>query len=167
MLSNLLMPLCFLIAFFCKPIVSFSQAVANNKNFMYLEAGGYAGFGSVNYERLLSKKPGVGIRMGLGFYSEKGSYLTLPVGVNMLFDVKNKYNPSFIEVGFGISLFSLNGKVFAKKNDPTTDNYINVLPSVYYRQHLKKDIMWKIGIMPVVNKYTIIPWVGVAVGKIF
>ena len=37
------------------------------KNDIYLEAGGNGLFGSVNYERQLTKSPGIGARIGVGF----------------------------------------------------------------------------------------------------
>lgn len=41
------------------------------RNDLYLEAGGNGLFASVNYERQLTKQPGLGLRTGIGFYSEK------------------------------------------------------------------------------------------------
>jgi hypothetical protein len=63
---------------------SFAQKKFKRNSF-YLEAFGGGLFGSLNYERQLTSKPGIGLRIGAGFYTEKAFYLTLPVGVNYLF----------------------------------------------------------------------------------
>jgi len=82
----------------CIVTLSFGQ---NNfkKNDIYLEAGGNGLFGSVNYERQLTKTPGLGARIGVGFYTENAFYLTIPVGINYLFKLKN--DKSFIDAGLG------------------------------------------------------------------
>src|SRR3954467_14280006 len=75
------------------------------KNDIYVEALGNGLFGSVNYERQLTKEPGLGARIGVGFYTEKAFYLTLPMGINYLFPLKNQN--SFIDAGFGVTWTSL------------------------------------------------------------
>jgi hypothetical protein len=78
-----------IILFLC--IVAFTKGQSDFKrNDIYLEAGGNGLFGSVNYERQLTKEPGIGVRIGIGFYTEKAFYLTTPVGINYLFKLKNK-----------------------------------------------------------------------------
>jgi len=57
-------------------------------------------FGSVNYERQLTKEAGLGCRIGLSFYTENGFYATIPVGINYLFELKRKR--LFIDAGLGI-----------------------------------------------------------------
>ncbi len=59
------------------------------RNDIYVEAGGNGLFSSVNYERQLTKQPGLGFRLGVGFYSENAFYLTIPVGINYLFKLQN------------------------------------------------------------------------------
>ncbi|GEM_PF-5090725 len=46
------------------------------RNDIYLEAGGNGLFASINYERQLTKQPGLGFRLDVGFYSENAFYLT-------------------------------------------------------------------------------------------
>ena len=80
------------------------------KNDIYLEAGGHGLFGSVNYERQLTKSPGLGVRMGLGFYTENAFYLTIPAGINYLFKLPG--NNSFIDAGIGGSWTKMDGRLF-------------------------------------------------------
>src|ERR1035437_5932834 len=75
---------------------AFGQS-AFKKNDIYLEAGGNGLFGSVNYERQLTKEA----RIGIGFYSENAFYLTIPVGINYLFKLKS--SKSFIDAGLGVT----------------------------------------------------------------
>ena len=68
---------------------SFAQEKFQRNSF-YLEAFGSGLFGSLNYERQLTSKPGIGVRAGIGFYAEKAFSLTFPVGVNYLFPLKRE-----------------------------------------------------------------------------
>jgi len=135
------------------------------RNFIYLEAGGNGLFGSVSYERQLTKEPGIGFRAGLGFYTENVFYMTIPVGINFLFPLKE--NKSFIDAGLGITWARVDGKLFGKANTSNGENFTNVLPSVYYRRHSKNNLMWKAGFTPVFNKDATTPWIAFAIGKSF
>src|SRR5688572_2451148 len=73
----------------CIVTLSFGQSTFK-KNDIYLEAGGNGLLSSVNYERQLTKQPGLGARIGMGFYSENAFYLTIPVGINYLFKLKSE-----------------------------------------------------------------------------
>ncbi|MFM9944426.1 MAG: hypothetical protein ACKVQB_04265 [Bacteroidia bacterium] len=75
---------------------SFSQNHIK-KSYIYFEAGGNGFFGSLNYERQLSEKPGLGFRIGLGFYKNALFHFTVPLGINYLFQLKNE--KSFIDAG--------------------------------------------------------------------
>lgn len=135
------------------------------KNDIYLEAGGNGLFGAVNYERQLTKQPGLGFRLGVGFYSEKGFYLTIPVGVNYLFQLKN--NKSFIDAGLGATWTSMDGKVFGSSRNSNDNSFVNFVPSIGYRRHTSKDVMWRISLTPIANRYVLVPWLGLSIGKRF
>ena len=89
---------------------SFGQTTFK-KNSVYLEAAGNGIFASVNYERQLTKKPGLGVRLGVGFYTENAFYLTIPVGINYLFALRN--NKSFIDAGVGVTFAKIDGELFS------------------------------------------------------
>ena len=55
-----------------------------------MEAGGHELLGSVNHERQLTRSPGLGVLIGLGFYAENVFYLTIPAGINYLFKLPEK-----------------------------------------------------------------------------
>lgn len=135
------------------------------KNDIYIEAGGNGLFISANYERQLSKKPGLGVRLGVGMYSENTFYLTLPIGINYLFPTKNP--KGFIDVGLGSTFARKNAKLFWEKKTIEDDHFVNFIPSIGYRRHTTQNMMWRISCTPVINKFGFVPWIGFSVGKRF
>jgi hypothetical protein len=109
-------------------IIVCSYAQQNfNRNDIYLEAGGNGLFASVNYERQLTKQPGIGFRVGIGFYTEKAFYLTIPVGINYLFKLKN--NQSFIDAGLGATFSRIDGKLLGDAKNSNGEHFVNFIPS--------------------------------------
>lgn len=135
------------------------------KNDIYLEAGGNGLFGSVNYERQLTKQPGLGARIGVGFYTENAFYLTVPVGIDYLFKLKN--NKSFIDAGLGVTWARIDAKLFKDSKNSNGNHFVNFIPSIGYRRNTLKDLMWRISVTPVVNKNGLTPWLGASIGKRF
>ena len=138
---------------------------AFKKNDIYLEAGGNGLFGSVNYERQLTKEPGLGARIGIGFYSENAFYLTIPIGINYLFKLKSA--KSFIDAGLGVTWTRIDGKLFGDSKNSNGEHFVNFIPSIGYRRHTSKDLMWRISLTPAANKYGLVPWLGASIGKRF
>ena len=135
------------------------------RNDIYLEALGNGLFASVNYERQLTKNPGLGFRIGIGVYGEESFYITFPIGINYLFALKN--GRSFIEGGLGATWAKVDGKIFVKEDNPVSDNFTNFIPSIGYRRHTKHSLMWRVNVCPVINKYGGTPWIGLSIGKRF
>ena len=83
-------------------VIAFGQENNNKnknlKNTVFVEALGNGLFGSINYERQLTKEPGLSLSAGIGFYTEYDFYLTLPFSIQYLIDL-NRNN--FIETGIG------------------------------------------------------------------
>lgn len=145
-----------------------SAQSAVKKNDIYIEAGGNGLFGAVNYERQLTGKPGLGARIGVGLYSEKAFYLTIPAGINYLFKLKRAN--SFIDAGMGVTWSRIHGKLFNDSKNVNNDNgshFTSFVPSIGYRRHTAGDVMWRISLTPVANKYGLVPWLGVSIGKRF
>ena len=115
--------------------------------------------------RQLTKQPGLGFRVGVGFYAEKAFYLTIPVGINYLFKLKN--NKSFIDAGLGATWTQIDGNLFGDSNNANGDDFVNFVPSIGYRRHTNKDLIWRISVTPIANKYGLVPWLGFSVGKRF
>ena len=149
---------------FLLAICSYGQTTFK-RNDIYLEAGGNGLLASVNYGRQLTKQPRLGFRLGVGFYSENAFYLTVPVGVNYLFKLKN--NKSFIDAGLGATWTRIDGNLFGKSKNTNGDHFVNFVPSVGYRRHTTKDLMWRISVTPIANKYGLVPWLGLSIGKRF
>jgi hypothetical protein len=135
------------------------------KNDIYLEAGGNGLFASVNYERQLTRNPGLGARLGIGLYSENAFYLTIPAGISYLFKLKG--DKSFIDAGFGVTWTRIDGNLFGDSKNSNGDHFINFIPSIGYRRHTRQDMMWRISVTPIANKYDLVPWLGVSIGKRF
>ncbi len=135
------------------------------KNDLYFEAGGLGLFGSLNYERQLTKKPGLGVRIGVGFYTENAFYLTIPVGIHYLFKLRKEN--SFLDAGFGVTPTRVDAKLFTGSKGSNGEHFVNFIPSLGYRRHTPGGMMWRIGFTPVINKYGLIPSIGAALGKRF
>ena len=148
----------------CTVSFSFGQSTFKN-NYVYLEAGGNGLFGSVNYERQITKQPGLGARIGVGFYSENAFYLTIPAGINYLFQLKKE--KSFIDAGLGATWTRIDGNLFGKSKNANGDDFVNFVPSIGYRRHVSNNIMWRISVTPVANKFGLVPWIGASIGKRF
>jgi len=151
----------------CTVTLSFGQG-AFKKNDIYLEAGGNGLFGSVNYERRLTKEPGLGARMGVGFYTEDAFYLTIPVGINYLFKLKEEKSfKSFIDAGLGVTWARIDAKLFSDSKNSNGEHFVNFIPSIGYRRHIAGDVMWRISVSPVINKHGLFPWFEASIGKRF
>jgi hypothetical protein len=135
------------------------------RNDIYAEAGGSGLFASVNYERQLTNHPGLAVRFGAGFYSENAFYLTIPVGINYL--IKLKSEKSFIDAGIGTTFTRVDGNLFSASKNSNGSHFTNFIPSIGYRRHTMRNMMWRISITPVANKYGLVPWLGLSIGKRF
>ncbi len=92
-------------------IHTYSQSITK-KNSIYLELGGNAFLYSVNYDRLITLSNHIKIAPRVGFtYRPTGVYsryddFIIPLEINTLW-AKRKEIKSFVEVGFGLSLFAM------------------------------------------------------------
>lgn len=156
--------LCIIVGFMiCVASANAQVQPSFRRNDIYLEAFGAGLFGSLNYERQLSKMPGLGLRIGVGFYSENNFYLTIPVGLHYLFPL---HRPgSFIDVGIAYTQAFGDGKVFADKEQ--RDKFNSTIPSIGYRIHTRKDMMCRFSFTPVINYSGFHPSLGLSLGKRF
>ncbi|RYD82529.1 MAG: hypothetical protein EOP53_03480 [Sphingobacteriales bacterium] len=136
------------------------------KNDLYLEAGGASLFGGLNYERQLTKEPGLAARIGIGFYTEKAFYLSTPIGLHYLFPL-NKNKGTFIDAGIATTFTWHDAKLFNKTNNNADMDFVNVVPGIGYRKHSLNNVMWRISFSPIINKNVFFPWLGFSVGKRF
>jgi hypothetical protein len=97
---------------------------------------------------------------------EKGFYLTIPVGINYLFKLKNK--DSYLDAGLGVTWARFNGEIFSDNKILEEEyHFTNFIPSIGYRKHIANNVMWRVSIMAIANKYVLSPWIGFAIGKRF
>jgi len=130
------------------------------QNTVYLEMAGNGLVLSLNYERQISGKPGLGLHAGVGLADNKPSF---PVGVKYLFDLGRER--SFLEVGAGVTLAEQDmweTNYNQSKPDPYKAGFI---PSVGYTYKAPKGFMWRINYTPVFNKYrTELLYFGLSIG---
>lgn len=151
---------------------AFGQEVNNQterlRNTFFVEALGNGMLGSVNYERRLFKKPNLTARIGIGFHAESNIYLSTPVSIQYLIDLKRS---SFIETGVGYTWAQYGADdCFYCDGSDNTENYHNLFLSIGYRKHFGRDWMWKANFTPlIVNNHgeNFRPWIGVSFGKQF
>lgn len=155
--------LCFLS--FCCSSFLFSQSISKRQS-GYFELGGNGLFTSVNYDFQLTKKPGFGIRAGIGFYALDPFVLTIPVGVNYLFELQQ--NKSYMELGFGATWTKENVSLYLVPDlSKKRTNFGNYFPTIGYRKHIKKSFMWRFSLTPLVNQNGFQPFFGGSFGKLF
>jgi hypothetical protein len=153
----------FLFAIF---MFSFSKGFTQSSfrtNTIYGEFGGNGVFLSLNYERQLGTKPGLGVHFGLGNADVDENFaVTIPVGVDYLFNISNQ--KSFIETGAGVTWALQNIWNNYKHNMPHQYKP-GFIPSVSFRHNTPYGLMWKIGVIAVFSKHNIIPcYPGISLG---
>lgn len=147
-----------------------NSAFAQNSfrsNTIYGEFLGNGIIASVNYEKQLLHKEGLGVRVGLGYYSGDEKFrFSFPVGVNYLFHLfKHK---SFLDVGAGVTWSGAAGLQTNKQeltNGRDDGTIASFVPSIGYRHHTKHYFMWRVSFTPVINKYRVIPFPAISIGK--
>jgi hypothetical protein len=150
--------------FFTLAIAIATQLTAQQsfkKTTVYGEIGGNGLGLSVNYERQMQGKPGLGLLIGIGLSGNKPSIIS---GAKYLIDLGN--HKSFFETGFGITLADRE-YMGAKRNNLTNENPYTpaYIPSVGYRHHTKYGLMWRVNYTPVFSKYnSILLYPGISVG---
>lgn len=150
--------LAFLSVIFVTP-AAIAQTVFK-KNTFYGELAGNGGFLSVNYDRQMGEKPGLGGHIGIGLGDDKP---VIPLGITYMHDLGNK--KSFAEAGAGITLAEANlWRSFPdyRNSSPYTPGFI---PSIGYRHHTRYGLMWRFNYTPIFTKYRNIPlFFGTSVG---
>lgn len=155
--------LCFVILIITNAV--FGQSTFR-KNTLYGELAGNGLFLSINYERQLSNKPGLGIRVGAGHASSDEKFrLTIPISANYLINLQN--NKSFIDAGIGATWSEA---AYVKSTSPiASDNshIVSFVPSIGYRHQANWGLMTRIGFAPVINSYRFIPSADFCLGMSF
>jgi hypothetical protein len=136
------------------------------RNAVYVEALGNGLFGSLNYERQLTRTPGLSFRIGVGFYTEDDFYLSIPVSLHYLIDLgRNNY----IDTGLGYT-YADSGPddLFSSSQRSNSGNLHNLFLMAGYRRHFGRDWMLRASFTPLTNNFDVtLPWIGIAIGKRF
>ena len=162
----------FSIILFCFCFSAIAQIeIICKKNLMFLELGGAAGYGSVNYELLVKKlqKMKLSARVGLSshkfrdFQNEFNPDIILPISINTYFG----YN-HHIELGVGQVFSSI---IYADKVnfEPRRRNNLSTNISIGYRfQKEAPGTVFKIAYTPIIqNNRVFTDWFSAAIGQFF
>lgn len=162
----------FSIILFCFCFSAIAQIeIIGKKNLMFLELGGAAGYGSVNYELLVKKlqKMKLSARVGLSshkfrdFQNEFNPDIIVPISINTYFG----YN-HHIELGVGQVFSSI---IYADKVnfEPRRRNNLSTNISIGYRfQKEAPGTVFKIAYTPIIqNNRVFTNWFSAAIGQFF
>ena len=130
------------------------------RNTVYFEIGGNGLVLSLNYERQITSKPGLGFHAGVALSGDKPAF---PLGAKYLFDLGKQR--SFLEVGAGVTIAEQD--MWEEDLNQVTGNPYKAgfIPSVGYRYNAPKGFMCRINYTPFFNKYrTELLFFGVSVG---
>ena len=136
------------------------------KNDIYFEVLGNGIGASINYERQLTSKPGLGLRAGIGYFSGDQEFrVSIPLGVIYLFSLS--HHKSFLDAGIGGTWSGAAGleKDISTGERDYSERIWSIVPSIGYRRHTKNNFMWRTSFTPIINKYRVMPWLGISVGK--
>ncbi|HEV8508676.1 MAG TPA: hypothetical protein VGQ53_24950 [Chitinophagaceae bacterium] len=137
-------------------MLSYSYCFSQNlfrKNTLYAEFCGNGIDWSANFERQLGRKPGLGVRAGVGYASSTEEFrVSIPVGVNYLFDLSHQR--SFIETGIGIT-WAEESIWKTGFQYPSSRYEAGFFASVGYRHQAPYGLMWRIDYTPFFTKYRV------------
>ena len=147
-----------------------SNSFAQNhfrKNTVYAEFGGNGIDWSANYERQLGKRPGLGVRAGVGYASSTEEFrICVPIGVNYLFDISHQR--SFIETGLGVTWAEENIWKTSFQGPSSTTYEAGFFPSAGYRHQTPYGLMWRIDYTPFFTRHRVDPlFIGLSAGWSF
>lgn len=141
-----------------------AQSAYVSRNSLLMEVGGNGMFGSINFERHITKTPLVSVRAGLGYYRQGGrSFITVPVGANLLLRLK-KHPNWFADLGLGMTYSPHNSFLFGDSGTPLTPYTLAFVPSLGLRYYARSGTMFRVSITPLHDKYDRQAWFGAAIG---
>jgi hypothetical protein len=148
---------------------SLSGQNAFKQNDIYFEFLGNGVVASLNYERQLKSEPGLGIRLGVGYFSADQKFrVSIPVAVNYLFSFAHE--KSFLDVSLG-GTWSRAAGLKTPQQDAASggrdyrEHLWSLVPGIGYRRHTRGNFMWRASLTPIINKYRVMPWPGLSIGK--
>lgn len=152
--------------------ILFTSITHAQKNAVYVELLGNGLFGSVNYERQITKEPKLYARIGLGFWSDFGilgssnSGYTIPISMNYLVDLKNN---NFLDLGIGATMVKSDFS-----SQPAPNHVFILFTNVGFMRNFGNNFFWRFHITPYFDSITEDvtiegrkQWFGFTIGKRF
>jgi len=129
--------------------IKLSAQEPSRRNTAYAEMMGNGIILSANYERQLTKTPGVGVHLGIGL----GGYgPAIPMGVKYLLEIGNQ--KSYLETGLGFTLAERGVWDTDHQNEPGSKKYkAALIPSVGYRYQARSGFICRINYTPVFTNW--------------
>ena len=160
----------FLLHFSNLAVAQNSEKDNSHRHTLFIEAMGYGGYGSVNYEYLVKKihKLKFSVRTGLSTYhlndytNKFNPDVIIPVGINVYYGTKHN-----IDFGLGQTITSI---IYANNLDfqPKRLNALHTNLSIGYRYEGEKGFLFKIGYAPIIeNQKTFRHWALLDFGYTF
>ena len=147
------------------------KVTEDTRRIIYLEAGGYGGYGSINYELPITvvERVNISARLGLGSYHIKdfsnsiNPDILIPLGINAYYGRKHH-----IDMGIGQTISSI---IYADKTsyEPNRKTTFSTNMSLGYR-YQKEDghLMFRVAYTPILeNNSDFRHWGSLAVGYTF
>lgn len=140
-------------------------------NILYLEAGGIGGYGSLNYEKIISikEKLKIGVRIGVGTYNltdyttKFNPDIIIPIAINGLYGNNNK-----IVFGFGQTISNI---VQVNHSNWKPDRKTNLHANFIIGYRYQKDtggFMVSCSYTPIIEFYNLYRhWAGISIGYAF
>ncbi|OFZ63405.1 MAG: hypothetical protein A3D92_08940 [Bacteroidetes bacterium RIFCSPHIGHO2_02_FULL_44_7] len=168
------MPTSFIICLIClltwTPCCLAQEVAESGNDLIYVEAGGYGGLGSINYERISYRKQlfQLGPRIGVGFnrfmdYRNKfNPDVSIPFGVNFCYGTKWK-----AEIGLGTTFSSV--VHVGPDLEPERISQVHGNASIGFRyQKTEGGLLIRAGYSPIFEKFSYLRhWPYLAIGIVF
>lgn len=127
--------------------------MGTKKNTIFIEVGGYGGYGSINYEYLVKKinKLKLSVRTGLSTYhlndytNKFNPDIIIPLGINAYYGSKHN-----VDIGLGQTITRI---IYADNKDyqPKISHGLNTNLFIGYRYEGGKGFLFKTGYAPVIE----------------
>ncbi|MGB0390623.1 MAG: hypothetical protein ACPGD5_03580 [Salibacteraceae bacterium] len=157
--------------FICQNAISQADSNRHARNVIFIEAGGFGGFGSINYERVFIdiNKFSFSSRLGIGTYhfvdytNSFNPDIIIPVTINALYGRNHK-----IEAGIGQTFSSIVKMNFSDAKTKRSTNFHTVLSLGYRYQKETGGLFFRATYTPLLefNKYYT-HWAGISIGYSF
>ncbi|RNC84090.1 MAG: hypothetical protein ED556_11550 [Winogradskyella sp.] len=138
--------------FFISTLAFLTLGLYAQRNAVFMELGGNGLFGSINYERQLTKTPKLYARLGIGFWTDLGilgssdTGYTVPISFHYLLNLKKDDG-----LDFGIGATIVESKF---PSNLANSNIVYIFTSIGYRRNFWNNFFCRVHVTPYVTNVT-------------